>query len=96
MEDTRQYLRQASEHLDTGATRVRDVGTRATISFLASELADLARDGTRADVERFEQALGSLEGTLSGSAGVAVRKALRNLERYERASARDGYERAST
>jgi hypothetical protein len=72
------------------------VGTRATVSFLASELADLARDGARADVERFEQALGSLEGTLSGAAGVSVRKALRNLERYERANARDAYERAST
>lgn len=87
MEDSRQYLRQASEHLDTGAQRVRDVGTRSTISFLASELADVAHRGSRADVERFERALGSLETRLSGSAGVSIRRARRDLERYERASA---------
>ncbi|MWG33661.1 hypothetical protein [Halomarina oriensis] len=103
MEDSRQYLRQASEQLDAGAARIRDVGTRSTVSFLASELDDVreslsranqnaprsdavARGGTRADVERLEETLVSLEGRLSGSAGVSVRKARRNLERYERAS----------
>ena len=84
MEDSRQYLRQASEQLDSGADSVRDVGARSTISFLASELADVARDGGRADVERFERTLGGLENKLSGSAGASVRRAQRSLARYER------------
>ncbi|MFD1513645.1 DUF7553 family protein [Halomarina rubra] len=83
MEDTRHYLRQASEQLDASADGVRDMGTRATISFLASELSDVARDGRGADIERFERALDTLEKDLSGSAGVSVRRARRNLERYD-------------
>ena len=86
MEASRQYMRQASEQLDAGVDCVRDVGARSTIAFLASELADVARDGGRADVERFERTLGSLESRLSGSAGASVRQAQRSLARYERVS----------
>ena len=84
MEDSRQYLRQASEQLNAGADFVSDVGTRSTVSFLASELADVARDGNCPDVERFRRALGTLETRLSGSAVTSVRQAQRNLDRYER------------
>ncbi|MFC5972203.1 hypothetical protein ACFPYI_12755 [Halomarina salina] len=86
MEDTRHYLRQASEQLDTSADVVRDVGTRSTLSFLASELADVARDGGQTDVERFRRTLGTLERRLSGSAVASVRQAQRSLDRYERVS----------
>jgi hypothetical protein len=87
MEDSRRYLRQASEQLDASVASVRDVGARATLSVLASELADLARGGERADVERVERTLGSLEVRLSGAAGVSVRRARRSLERYRHADA---------
>jgi hypothetical protein len=105
MEDSRRYLRQASEQLDASVASVRDVGARATLSVLASELADVcegslsradrgpegagggARDGGRADLERVERTLESLELRLSGSAGVSVRRARRSLERYRHADA---------